>query len=415
MSKSSPFTPQFDFALEEYVKEYGPYYRQWLFDKPFAATPEVVSSFQKAGLAIHKFIKFFGENFVEAGLHKHMPVPDRLLHILDVFNRRRPFEDIGTYRTDFVLDRNCNPKFIEITCQFSLNAFFQAGVFNHYVKEYVLAEGVEGYWDDYWAQFLPFMRGKLGSVESICVIKGWDKIQSSRFFVPFFRNAGYEVREISYKEVWEHREFIKKSLVISEIMIGEIATLSDDEIALLADSRLINDYRNILIAHDKRFFALLNDPVLQREILSPGEIADLVPFLIDSFPCAPELMEEHGVMNNKDEWILKHVNLGRSREIFAGLELDQADWEKRLREASPKDFILQRWVPQRTFEGTVGGVAHADYLTGTLLYFDERFFGLGWFRTSSHYVANKVDNRNLPIVALKDEAALQGLPLVARF
>ena len=56
-------------------------------------------------------------------------------------------------------------------------------------------------------------------------------------------------------------------------------------------------------------------------------------------------------------------------------------------------MILQEWIPQKRITGKIKGEKFEDFVTGTLLYFDDNYFGMGDFRTSSHPVTNKVDHR----------------------
>ena len=389
-------------SVKQYVDESYAYYLEWLFEKPIVTSSETIEELKSAGLILNKMITYVSSNFTEKQFDLRMPVSDKVKEILAVFNKKDTYE-LGTFRTDFVFDTEVKPKFIEITCQFSLNAFFQSAIFNQYSKDFSKKNELEAYRVEEYDAFMDFMAEKIGHRNSVCVIKGRDKIQASRFFTPIFRNAGLEVKEILYTDIWEHRQFIKKSLVINEFMMDEIETLSRQELELLADSQLINDYRNIFIAHDKRFFTILQDRAVQKQILTDDEMTLLNRFLIDTHQCEADTYAKKEVINNKDAWILKHVNLGRSREIFAGLECSQEEWETKLESINPTDYILQKWVPQLKFNGNVGEVEHNDHLTGTLLYFDESYFGLGLFRASSHIIANKVDNRNIFPMVVKEE------------
>ncbi|MFT5641738.1 MAG: hypothetical protein ACI9A7_001843 [Cyclobacteriaceae bacterium] len=390
-------------AVEQYTDESYEYYLEWLFDKPIVTSSETIEGLKAAGLILNKMIKYVSSNFTEKQFDLRMPVSDKVKEILAIFNKKDSYE-LGTFRTDFVFDTEVKPKFIEITCQFSLNAFFQAAVYNRYSQDFSKKHDLDSYRVEEYEAFMDFMVEKIGDRDSVCVIKGRDKIQSSRFFMPIFRNAGLDVKEISYEDVWENRDFLKKSLVINECMMDEIETLSREELELLADAHLINDYRNIFIAHDKRFFTILQDRAVQKQILTDDEMSLLNSFLIDTHQCDSDTYDKQEVIMNKDAWILKHVSLGRSREIFAGLELSQEEWEIKIESINPTDYILQKWVPQLKFNGNVRGVEHNDHLTGTLLYFDESYFGLGLFRASSHIIANKVDNRNIfPLVVKENE------------
>lgn len=389
-------------AVKKYITEYQQYYREWQFDQPITTSVDKINELKKAQACLHKLIKHVGLNFVSKGYFERMPVSDKVIQIVTEFNKKESYE-LGTYRTDFVFDEELTPKFIEITCQFSLNAFFQSAIFDWYAQEFAAKHSITENAVDYYGSFLPYFASKIGDSYSVCVIKGRDKIQASRFFIPILRDSGLDVKEISYQDIWQNRNLLKKSLVINECMMDEIESMSVDEIQLLTECKLINDYRTIFIAHDKRFISLLNNPKLQEEILTSDERALFNRFLIPTYPFDSDSFDEEDVLCNKDQWILKHINLGRSREIYSGLEFSPTEWKKLLASQERSNFIVQKWVPQQRFHGTVNGTPHHDYLTGTLLYFDQAFFGLGLFRSSSHFITNKVDNRNISPLILENE------------
>lgn len=401
-------------AVDQFVADRLEYYEKWLFDQPIVTTANRIDDLKKAGLVLNKLIRHAGTHFLEYKEYSKMAISDKAKDILRVFNEKSTY-DVGTYRTDFVFTPDAQPKFIEITCQFSLNGFFQSSIYDFCSKRYSRSNGLDAHFVDCYGDFIAFLQGKIGSSSSICIIKGRDKIQSSRFFAPIFKDAGYEVREILHSEVWAHRKFIEKSFVVSEIMIDEIESLSMDEIRLLADSNLVNDYRTIFIAHDKRYFTLLGDRELQRQVLNEEEMALFNRYMIETLSMDRPDFNLQPALENKNNWVLKHINLGRSRDVYSGLEFDQKEWEELIKSLDTSQFILQEWVPQKTVHGTVKGAEHNDYLTGTLLYFDQRCFGLGLFRTSSHIVANKVDNRNIFPLVLNNLEAARDLDVALRF
>lgn len=411
----APFsTEQLTAAVNQYVDEYYDYYLEWLFDKPIVTSSERIAALKAVGLSLQKLIKHVAEHFVTERFYERMPVSDRVIEIFNIFNQY-PYEDIGTYRTDFVFDTQLAPKLIEITCQFSLNAFYQAAVYDRYSNEFADQHGLAEVIQNDYRPFHAFMAEKLGTKRRVCIIKGRDNIQSSRFFSPIFKGADLIVKEISYRDVWANKTFIQDALVINECMMDEIETLSDDELHLLAGSKIINDYRTIFVAHDKRFFAMLNDVELQKQVLTADEIAHLSHYLIKSYQCSESQLRALNASQTKDQWVLKHVNLGRSRQIYAGLEMTQTEWEALLDEINYDEFVIQEWVEQRQFTGSVNGTEHHDYLTGTLLYFDKEYFGLGLFRMSSHFVANKVDNRNIFPLVVTDPQRIEQIPCIAAF
>ncbi len=62
-------------------------------------------------------------------------------------------------------------------------------------------------------------------------------------------------------------------------------------------------------------------------------------------------------------------------------------------------MVPQEYVVQRTFSGTIGEKSYRDYAAGTLLCFEEGYYGTGMFRASSYPVTNVVDDRKIvPLV-----------------
>ena len=395
-------TPALSGAFGRYVDAYKEYYSEWQYDQPLVSSVDITKRFRVAGIALGKIIKGIAAQFTAEDYKRYLPVSARSKEVIDIFNRFE-FKSTGTFRTDFVFDTELNPQFIEITCQFPLNGYFQSAVFNEFSKDIAKKYGVASSRIQEYEPFIPFLAEKLGDHRSVCVIKGWDQIQTSRFYVPLLKDAGFDVREISYKDVWQHREFIASAHVISEIMISEIESMTDEEIELIAQRQPINDYRTIMIAHDKRFFALLCNREIISRFLTSSEIEVLSEFLIPTYSLDDRTLDFDQLIRNKDAWILKHINLGRSREIFAGAECSESEWRDLVNSVDASNFVIQAWVPQKTFQGTVNSVSHPkDFLTGTLLYFDEEYFGQGLYRASSHFVANKTDNRNISPMVLPD-------------
>jgi hypothetical protein len=76
-------------------------------------------------------------------------------------------------------------------------------------------------------------------------------------------------------------------------------------------------------------------------------------------------------------------------------------WDKLINELT-EDYTVQEWLIQQQFSGIVNGIDHTDYVTGTLLFFDEYFYGFGDFRTSSNPVINKTDHRKMCSVIVAD-------------
>jgi len=247
---------------------------------------------------------------------------------------------------------------------------------------------------------MQYLEGLIGDHRRIIVLKNSDSRNSSKFFVPIFQKMGFEVVIILPEEVNHRRGELEEGFVVSELSIEELESLSDETLAVLAASDMINDLRTVILVHDKRFHAVLGRTEIREAVLSPKEIALLDLFYVQTYTHgeAPELWEEARL--NKDRWILKHRSLGKSEEIYAGVVTSEEEWARLFVRADLGEFVVQQWIEQMRFDGTVNGKEYSDFVTGTLLFFDDNYFGPGFFRTSSFPVTNVTDDRKMFCVTL---------------
>ena len=88
-----------------------------------------------------------------------------------------------------------------------------------------------------------------------------------------------------------------------------------------------------------------------------------------------------------------------SIDVSAGPLTSAADWEALFDSGRADAMVLQEYVPQRKFRGTIAGTPREDYAAGTLLFFEDGFYGMPVFRASSHPVTNQGDDRKIaPLV-----------------
>lgn len=414
MPQASDITSRLQRALDAFSAKYCNYLSQWQYDQPVVSAYAHSAKIREAGLALGKVIKGVALNFSDQDFVNYLPISQRSRDIVRLLNSN-PVYDLGTYRTDTVFTPDGGIKFIEITCQFSLNAFVQADAFNRFSKSYADKHNIAGDRVEEYDQFVSFLSEKISRYSSVCVIKGRDQGQSSRFYVPLLRDAGFHVSEISFRDVNDNAGLIRGSHVINEFMVDEIESLGDDEISLISGQKAINDFRTILIAHDKRFFSLLSNWNILKQFLEPPELQALQSFLLCTVELSAINIAKYGILEDKDKWIIKHKNLGRSRHVYAGREVSDFEWKALLESLDYSEFVAQEWVPQKAYSGTVNGKIYNDYLTGTLLYFDDSYFGQGLYRASSHYVANKVDNRNASPLVVTNPSCLEGLECLTSF
>lgn len=310
----------------------------------------------------------------------------------------------GSYRTDFVITPDSELKLIEITCRFAFNGLFVSSATEQMAAAFAARHGVERV--DRYSSFVEHLWRRIGG-ERICVLLGENSPRNdSKVFVPLLRDAGFRVEVIDANEVADRAGELTGAAVIGELNHDELFALSDPALEALVAAGPLNDLRTVLLAHDKRFFSLLGDPSFLADVFSPEEIEYLSRHVLPTHAShlAPEAWARAAADGRG--WIVKPATLGMSRGIVAGDFVDPATWRATLEDARRHGFVLQRFVQQRRFRGSVGGAEVRDFVVGTLLYMDDHFFGLGICRSSSHPITNVTDDRKLFPLVTDDHEAL---------
>jgi len=177
-----------------------------------------------------------------------------------------------------------------------------------------------------------------------------------------------------------------------------LKNLSDDDVEFLSASNMLNNLTTIFLVHDKRFLAVLTDQDFQGKVFTKDEQKFITPYLTPTFTRKQGKEVWEIARRNRKDWILKPQLLGKSYGIIPGLLVSDEKWESVFKSSDIEQMILQPMLPQRTFTGKISrdGKEFTDYATGTLLYFDDKFFGPGEFRATSTEVVNFIkDDRKI--------------------
>lgn len=372
------------------------YFRPWTYDIPLVIRPETHKRLRRIQQLYLKCIRHIAEHYLDC-YRELMPVPDRVAEILALC-RHRPYRP-GTYRTDFVVGEDNRIRLIETTCRFAMNGYFTSGFFVHNLADRFLAgrPGIRKT-DEYTAFFYRFM-DYFGSFDHMCLLKGADNRNDTRYVVQTFEQAGFPVYVIPAGEVPTRTSDFAGGAVIGELSHEELCALPTETIEAIIASESMNDLRTVFLIHDKRFFALLYNDSFVQAVLTAAEIAELRSYLAPTFTkrLNPEIWSQ--ARNNKNRWIIKPYNMGKSIDVFAGPITPATEWEELFDSGRADTMVLQEYVPQRKFRGTIAGVPREDYVAGTLLFFEDGFYGMGLFRASSHPVTNQGDDRKIaPLV-----------------
>lgn len=386
-------------SVDKFVLDRKEYYKQWMFEEPIIIGKDHNDKLIKLQKIMYKLIFEFVTCYSK--YKDMMPVDSKTEEIIKIFNQKE--YKIGTYRTDFVYDENNQVKLIEITCRFALNGMFLSQLINSVAIDYYNKNNYSIKIEDLYEPIYHHFESYLKDVKSIFILKGNDVTNESKIYKEIFTRAGYNVHEVNYKEVDKNIDLMKDAWVISELSFDEITSLSISTINNLMPLNIINDFRTIFLIHDKRFFSVLGKQKLLENVLTSEEIQFFKEFYIPTYTSIEETNIWNTAKLEKDKWIIKHRALGKSQKIFAGIVTKKEEWESLFSKTNKTDMILQKWIPQKTISGKIGNEIFEDYVTGTLLYFDNHYFGLGPFRSSSHPVTNVLNDRKVTSLVLKNK------------
>ena len=370
------------------------YFINWTYEEPLLISSITNSKVNELQKIIHKIIQFFVKNY--DSYEKLMPLGGSAKRVLSFFDGKD--YQVGSYRTDFVVDELHQFRLIEITCRFAFNGYWVSGFLNNMAKEYAEQFNID--YDDQFSGFLNYLEKRLDGNELV-ILSHKGKGEESRHYQRILASAGYKIKKVFIEDAERELEKIEGKVFITEFNQEEYYSLSDKSLKQLAKADVINDLRTVFLIHDKRFFSILGNSSIRKKALNLKEIQLLDQFYVPTYCFGEAPNEWRAAQRNKGNWILKHKHLGKSDKVFAGLVTDEKVWQQLLRSKEVEEMVLQPFINQPRFRGRVNNKSFCDYFVGTMLFFDNSYFGIGIWRASSHPVSNVVDDRKIMHLHLK--------------
>jgi hypothetical protein len=395
------------------------YYHQWYHDRPMLITSERRDELRRMQALLYKCIVYMAEHYRE-WVPQYMPLDDKVMEVLDR-QSRYPFR-AGAYRPDYLISEDGQLLLVEITCR-----FFGHGIWANYpsvVKaEQFMAEHPGASWENRYDELLTYMRDAIPAKSPVYVLKSGDRGSESTFYTKFYEYYGHEVTIYEAAEVeanidkWSH-----DAVVLSALNQHDLLSFKMETLQAMIDVRMLNDFRTIFLAHDKRFLSLIFVDEFTRQFLTEEETDFLrqhtIPTYLRPHPLTPSLKGEgeafgsaeiwEDALAHKDKYILKPYDLGKSVGLYAGVMTDEETWRNSVMQAieAPSGAvggaILQPFIHQRTYPCVWEGKHYDEYVCGMMLCMDDRYFDSGMFRTSSAPVTNKVDDRKMCVIHSDD-------------
>ena len=318
------------------------YYHHWYHDRPMLITSERRDELRRMQALLYKCIVYMAEHYRE-WVPRYMPLDDKVMEILDR-QSRYPFR-AGAYRPDYLISDDGRLLLVEITCR-----FFGHGIWANYpsvVKaELFMAEHPDASWENRYNELLTYMRDAIPANSPVYVLKSGDRGSESTFYTKFYEYYGHEVTIYEAAEVeanidqWSHDAVVFSALNQQDLLSFRMETLQ-----AMIDARMLNDFRTIFLAHDKRFLSLIFVDEFTRQCLTEEETLFLRQHTIPTYlaPHPPKGGEPTGysatpplgglgawedALIHKDNYILKPYDLGKSVGLYAGVMTDEETWRK---------------------------------------------------------------------------------------
>ena len=371
------------------------YYHRWYHDRPMLITSERRDELRRMQALLYKCIVYMAERYRE-WVPEYMPLDEK---VMDILNRqsRYPFR-AGAYRPDYLISDDGQLLLVEITSR-----FFGHGIWSNYpsvvkAEQFMMAHPNVS-WENRYDELLTYMRDVIPAGKSIYVLKSSDRTPEIPLYKKFYEYYGHEVTVYEAEEVEAHiDQWSHDAVVISALNQQDLLSFRMETLQAMIDARMLNDFRTIFLAHDKRFLHLIFVDDFTNQCLTQGETAFLRQHTIPTYLYNehPEIWED--ALIHKDNYILKPYDLGKSVGLYAGVMTDEETWKKSLIESEKGGFILQPFVKQRTYPCEWEGNHYDEYVCGLMLCMDDRYFDSGMFRTSSAPVTNKVDDRKMCVI-----------------
>ena len=384
------------------------YYHQWYHDRPMLITSERRDELRRMQTLLYKCIVYMAEHYRE-WVPQYMPLDDKVMEILDR-QSRYPFR-AGAYRPDYLISDDGRLLLVEITCR-----FFGHGIWANYpsvVKaELFMAEHPDASWENRYDELLTCMRDAIPANSPVYVLKSGDRGSESTFYTKFYEYYGHEVTIYEAAEVEAHiDQWSHDAVVFSALNQQDLLSFKMETLQAMIDVRMLNDFRTIFLAHDKRFLSLIFVDEFTQQCLTEDETVFLRQHTIPTYIYNNRYKEVwEDALAHKDKYILKPYDLGKSVGLYAGVMTDEETWRSALTSNYSPPYkggagggsVLQPFIHQRTYPCVWEGRHYHEYVCGMMLCMDDRYFDSGMFRTSSAPVTNKVDDRKMCVIHSDD-------------
>lgn len=387
-------------------REKEKYYHRWYFDRPMIVTSERDQELNKVTILINRFLHYYAEHYKE--YLDRISYPDYVLRLLELQEEHGPYHP-SSARIDYLMDTDRNIKVCEFTSRFYGNGYFTSYFADSRGRQLAKEHGVAVV-DNRMEDLLGDFVSQIDNYDRVCLLKGSNRLAAWQLFMPFYEALGKKTNIIEVKDAEEEarRGTLDGTFLIGTFNQQDLLSTSEDTIKRFLDNNYHNDLRSVFLTHDKRIISLLFDDKVTSHFMNEEETAFLRDHFIMTWLYRGNECIWEEARRNKDKYILKHPCLGSSQMIYAGCMTSDVEWEDLFASGTARDMVLQPFIKQRSVMNRWEGQEFREYITGTILMFEDSYYGTGIFRTSSLEVLNKGDDRKVGYVLTDDIDAFDG-------
>jgi len=158
---------------------------------------------------------------------------------------------------------------------------------------------------------------------------------------------------------------------------------------LICEVPYFNDVRTVILVHDKRVLAVLDDANIMRDVLPEADYRALQRYLIPSWVARTDA-DRARMLARDSEIIIKRSSGGRGVDTLVRSAARAGEWRQRITQDWPLD-MYQDYIDQCEFDEPALG--RPIRLVGAQLFFNGTHLGAAVFRGSEEKVINVHQNR----------------------
>jgi len=299
--------------------------------------------------------------------------------------------NVGMYRPDFIFDTNGQPKICEIGCRYPVNGW----MFSYYTRlifDKLLPDNSNN-WSELYENdsFISTIANDFDITKPLFYVHDLEGGTEAYQFFNELSKIGFTVKDISSKALNLKDDQLVVNGDVAEQFIIEMDREELKKIkpkirkALLA-SKCLNDFRTLILVHDKRILSVLFDENIMSDYLNAHDYQFLQRFLIPSYILDSE-EKRIEFINTSQNCLLKQNSGGRGIGIYVKNECSFEAWTSVISNQW-SEYMLQEYVTQQEFNLRHNLETKHINIVGMLLCYNHQSFGPGIFRGSSKSIIN---------------------------